>query len=248
MNSETFKNYIENPNLLNQACVNELESLLNEFPYFQTAWTLYAKNLFLIKDVRFKNKIKLAALHSPDRLMLYRLINESFEPAIKIEESQKEEIIEISATKEAQSKPTEIETPETNIDFSDDLLEFAFETIIIATPANEEYLNKAKKEIPSKQVETELRTKNRELLDRFISDKPKVISKETEYAINTELPEYHKDEDEFITETLAQIYIKQGHFDKALLTYEKLSLKYPEKSIYFAGQIKMINELKEKNA
>lgn len=50
-------------------------------------------------------------------------------------------------------------------------------------------------------------------------------------------------DDNTITETLAKILELQKHYDKAIEAYEKLSLKYPEKSSYFATRIL---ELKKK--
>ena len=52
--------------------------------------------------------------------------------------------------------------------------------------------------------------------------------------------------DEIVTETLARVYLEQAHYDKAIAAYEKLSLKYPQKSSFFAKQIKLIHDLKEK--
>ncbi len=51
------------------------------------------------------------------------------------------------------------------------------------------------------------------------------------------------DSEELMTETLAGIYIKQGYFEKANNIFEKLSLKYPEKSVYFAQQIKKLKKI-----
>jgi hypothetical protein len=50
-------------------------------------------------------------------------------------------------------------------------------------------------------------------------------------------------DEEIVTETLAKIYEVQGLYDKAIRMYAKLSLKYPEKSLFFAARIK---ELKSK--
>lgn len=45
------------------------------------------------------------------------------------------------------------------------------------------------------------------------------------------------DSEKFVTETLAQIYINQGNYQKALEIYEKLLSDNPEKRLYFAVRI-----------
>ena len=50
-------------------------------------------------------------------------------------------------------------------------------------------------------------------------------------------------DDSYFTETLARIYVKQKRYDKALQIIKNLSLKYPEKNIYFADQIRFLEKL-----
>jgi hypothetical protein len=49
-------------------------------------------------------------------------------------------------------------------------------------------------------------------------------------------------EDSF-TDTLARIYLKQKRYDRALEIFKGLSLKYPEKNVYFADQIRFLEKL-----
>jgi tetratricopeptide (TPR) repeat protein len=84
-----------------------------------------------------------------------------------------------------------------------------------------------------------------DLIDRFIGNtQPKVLRPDYVPAIDNDVSlNSLKEDDEFLTETLARIYVQQGYFQKAIQTYEKLSLKIPEKSVYFASQIEMVREL-----
>jgi hypothetical protein len=48
------------------------------------------------------------------------------------------------------------------------------------------------------------------------------------------------DFNEIVSETLAKLYVKQGHKEKGINMYDKLILKFPEKSVYFASEIEKL--------
>ncbi|MCH8555419.1 MAG: hypothetical protein LAT76_09690 [Schleiferiaceae bacterium] len=51
-------------------------------------------------------------------------------------------------------------------------------------------------------------------------------------------------EESYMTETLANIYVQQKHYEKAIGAFEILALKYPEKSSFFADRIEEVIQLK----
>ncbi|MFZ6051054.1 hypothetical protein [Halocola ammonii] len=80
-----------------------------------------------------------------------------------------------------------------------------------------------------------------ELIERFIEKEPKITPKKADMFSSENLAKMSVVEDEsFVTETMAKIFAKQGNLRKAKRAYKLLSLKYPEKSIYFANQIKKL--------
>ncbi|HCQ30489.1 MAG TPA: hypothetical protein DIU39_09395 [Flavobacteriales bacterium] len=81
------------------------------------------------------------------------------------------------------------------------------------------------------------------LIAQFLEKEPKIVHKKKEFYSPVNAARLSVTEDpEIVTETLALIYMQQGDFNRALRAYEKLSLKYPEKSSYFASQIKIIKQ------
>lgn len=90
-------------------------------------------------------------------------------------------------------------------------------------------------------------TKPFDIIEKFIREEPRISSKKAEFfsPVNVARMSVIDDED-FVSETLAKIYVQQGKYSKALKAYENLILKYPEKNAYFAAQILKIKELKDK--
>jgi tetratricopeptide (TPR) repeat protein len=85
------------------------------------------------------------------------------------------------------------------------------------------------------------------LIDKFLSGDAGPIRIEKDYETeagpdNEVVSRSLAESDELITETLANIYAEQKKYDKALDAFKKLSLKYPEKSVYFAARIKEIEK------
>ncbi|TBV27720.1 hypothetical protein DMZ43_01340 [Meridianimaribacter sp. CL38] len=86
-----------------------------------------------------------------------------------------------------------------------------------------------------------------ELIDKFLSKNPKIVPvKDTKPQQNLAQPKPEQN-DGLMTETLARIYLEQKNYDKAIQSYKILSLKYPEKSGFFADQIKAVKKLQENN-
>ena len=79
-----------------------------------------------------------------------------------------------------------------------------------------------------------------ERIDKFISNNPKI--KNTVSSSNNFIAENNFDKFEFMTETLAKMYLKQKKYDEAKRAFKILILNYPEKKSLFANEIKKINK------
>ncbi len=87
-----------------------------------------------------------------------------------------------------------------------------------------------------------------ELIDKFIQERPKIIPSEIEKKApkegnNNLAKPYTQPPDSLMTETLAKVYLQQKNYKKAIQAYKILILKNPEKSGFFADQIRAIDKL-----
>lgn len=77
-----------------------------------------------------------------------------------------------------------------------------------------------------------------ELIDRFIRTNPSISRPKKEFFTpETAAKKSEQLPDHLATETLAKVYLQQGNPQGAIRIYEKLLLKFPEKSPYFAALI-----------
>ncbi len=305
MNPKDFTYLLQNPNkVVSPMQTNQLEEVLEEFPYFQAARSLHLKGLKSLNSFKYNNALKVTAAYTADREVLFdfitskdflqnRIADTLSGKSIPLVDSEieSEEVVsakiqnnthdspedeplpitkaeadalldpelfiskdpkidkELSEEKERASKELELGEPlpftkKEKYSFSEWLQLSTFKPVKRNKGRSEE---KELENVHFPLEEDSVKSKKFELIDKFIADNPKI--KPQKDVPKVAIGDYAKfDNKELMTETLAKVYLEQKKFKKAIQAYKILSLKYPEKSGFFADRIKAVERLKEDNS
>ena len=85
--------------------------------------------------------------------------------------------------------------------------------------------------------------KEQAIIERFIQEEPQIRPQSSDKLDNeNKAKKSSEDRDELVSETLAAIYSDQMLYHKAIASYKKLMLKFPEKSRYFVEKIEQLEK------
>ena len=244
MDKDRLQYIIENPQSINDNDLESLSLIVAEYPYFTVAQILLAVGYDLTEDKKLNKQLRLAAAMSPDRNSLRHLLAESKErkntrdlPDEFSNESQQTTdngqqsldsivIPEIDLNKSQEELSKEMDLLEEKRKSLDEL-KYLIEQRIIELEREKEEANKEEKTLSKTEI-----------IDKFIAENPQISRPKQEfYNPMTVAQASVVDKENIISETLATIYLNQGYVEKAISVYQKLSLKNPEKSVYFAELI-----------
>lgn len=236
--------YLSHPEALDKRTLFQLREAIARHPYDAVARLLFLKNLFLLHDPSFGDELRRAALFVPDRSVLYAMVedkNRLLQPIstpVSAKNSQKDRTLTLidDFIDDAGATTTPIRHKPTSADATTDYTAFLCEMEDIApdpVPAAEE------------QAGEERNRRRETLVDTFIEKNEKITLKE-EPEYTPELAEEGENGEigeDFFTETLARIYIRQGRYEKAAEIIRRLNLVNPRKNVYFADQIRFLEKL-----
>ena len=229
--------YISHPDKLDRNTLYELRLMVRKDPYFDAARLLLLKNLYLLHDIDFGKEMRRAAIYLKNRRVLFDIMCEYGTPDIKTD-----------ANRQEAEEPTVDRTMELIDTFLDTLPTEHF-SLEAEGAAAIDYVSAYLADKDDAQETPRLR--GQELINNFLAGGEERFTlqlaaesqAETKKEESTQNDTKTGDETPIFTETLANIYIKQGKYDKAYEILKRLYLDYPNKNRYFADQIRFLEKI-----
>ncbi len=269
MNNQDFTFLMQNIATIDALKTAQLDVVINEYPYFQLARAIQLKGLNQTNSFKYNQALKKTAAYTIDRSVLfdfitsqnfvYKTTGAEILEEIDVIEPETIKVLHKKLTDTYKQEKTQLIENEVKNLVEDNVLdtstEIANEVLEIGKPIkfkssephsfNEWMQLISQKPISRDQIaeNNTKKTAKTSLIDKFIETNPKIkpIDKNT---VNQHVTTESASENEnLMTETLAKVYLEQQKFENAIKAYRILSLKYPEKSGFFADQIKAIKIL-----
>ena len=209
----------------------ELRLIVGKYPYFDVARLLMLKNLYLLHDIEFGKEMRKAAMYLKNRWPLFELMAGY---GVVVDSEPVKEDVAVDRTMEL-------------IDaFLGTLPSDSF-SLEAEGAAAVDYVSAYLKPAADCAPVPELRGQS--LIDDFLAGDNERITLDVNADFDYSDLQMASVSDESVienssfTETLANIYIKQGKYEKAVEIIKRLCLEYPNKNRYFADQIRFLEKI-----
>lgn len=244
MDKERFEHILMVPHSIGVSDIESLSSVVELYPYFTVAQVLLSIANELNEDKKSYKQLRLAAAMVPDRNHLRHLIAETKENINYVDLPDEYGNDNQQSTVNSQQSLEYIVIPEIDLNKSQEelsremfMLEEKRKSLDELKALIEHRIAELESEKEESKRDQKILSKN-EIIDKFIAENPQISRPKQEFYDPMVVAQTSVvDKENIISETLATIYLNQGYVEKAISMYEKLSLKNPEKSVYFAELI-----------